>query len=406
MAEILEQSGAGAKVRVEVPAEQVEKTTRELLNAYRRRLKVPGFRPGKAPDKVILARVGEEAFWDEVRERLIEASYPEAVRELGLAAIAARLVEGREAPLAGAPYAYTVEVELYPEVELPDWKGFELGVEKPEVTEAMVDEAIEDLRRRYAEVQTVEREVQEGDHVVVEVDDGSRFPIELDRAEPHVREALLGKKAGDSFEIPVMSEEGEVVRQVPTRLIEVKEVRLPELDEEFAKTLEAENLDDLRAKVQRSLEAAAERDHLEAKKQALLEKLAEALEVEVPPTMIRDEERAVLRDVEEDLQRQGIPLADYLKGLEREGKLEEFQADLRKQAEMRVRRGLALEKLSEDLGTQVTDEEWDAYLKSYAERYGLKVPEFKQAVGEEALENLKLRLLRDKALTEAAAQLA
>ncbi|WP_456414635.1 trigger factor [Oceanithermus profundus] len=406
MAEILEQSGASAKVRVEVPAEQVEKTTRELLDAYRRRLKVPGFRPGKAPDKVILARVGEEAFWDEVRERLIEASYPEAVRELGLAAIAARLVEGREAPLAGAPYAYTVEVELYPEVELPDWKSFELGVEKPEVTDAMVDEALEDLRRRYAEVQTVEREVQEGDHVVVEVDDGSRFPIELDRAEPHVREALLGKKAGDSFEIPVMSEEGEVVRQVPTRLIEVKEVRLPELDEEFAKTLEAENLDDLRAKVQRSLEAAAERDYLEARKQALLEKLAEALEVEIPSSMIRDEERAVLRDVEEDLQRQGIPLADYLKGLEREGKLEEFQADLRKQAEMRVRRGLALEKLSEDLGTQVTDEEWDAYLKSYAERYGLKPPEFKQAVGEEALENLKLRLLRDKALTEAAAQLA
>ncbi len=406
MAEILEQSGASAKVRVEVPAEQVEKTTRELLNAYRRQLKVPGFRPGRAPDKVILARVGEEAFWDEVRERLIEASYPEAVRELGLAAIAARLVEGREAPPAGAPYAYTVEVELYPEVELPDWKSFELGVEKPEVTDAMVDEALEDLRRRYAEVQTVEREVQEGDHVVVEVDDGSRFPIELDRAEPHVREALLGKKAGDGFEIPVMSEEGEVVRQVPTRLIEVKEVRLPELDEEFAKTLEAENLDDLRAKVRQSLEAAAERDYLEARKQALLEKLAEALEVEIPSSMIRDEERAVLRDIEEDLQRQGIPLADYLKGLEREGKLEEFQADLRRQAEMRVRRGLALEKLSEDLGTQVTDEEWEAYLKSYAERYGLKVPEFKQAVGEEALENLKLRLLRDKALTEAATQLA
>ena len=405
MAEILEQSGASAKVRVEVPAGQVEKTTRELLDAYRRRLKVPGFRPGKAPDKVILARVGEEAFWDEVRERLIEASYPEAVRELGLAAIAARLVEGREAPLAGAPYAYTVEVELYPEVELPDWKGYELGVEKPEVTEAMVDEAIEDLRRRYAEVRTVEREVREGDHVVVEVDDSSRFPIELDRAEPHVREALLGRKAGDELEIPVMSEEGEEVRRVPSRVLEVKEVRLPELDEEFAKTLEAENLDELRAKVRESLEAHAERDYLEARKQALLEKLAEALEVEIPPSMLHDEERAVLRDIEEDLDRQGIPLRDYLKGLEGEGKLDAFNEDLRKQAEMRVRRGLALEKLSEDLGTQVADEEWDAYLKGYAERYGLKVPEFKQAVGEDGLENLKLRLVRDKALTEAAAQL-
>ncbi len=406
MAEILEQTGAGATVRIEVPPEQVEKTTKELLDAYRRQLKIPGFRPGRAPDKVILARVGKDAFWDEVRERLIESSYPEAVRELGLDAIAARLVEGREPPPPGAPYAYTVEVELYPAVELPDWKNLELEVERPPVSEAMVEDAIEDLRRRYAEVQTVEREVQEGDHVVVEVDDGSRFPIELDRAEPHVREELLGKKAGDSFEIPVMSEEGEVVRQVPTSLLEVKEVRLPEVDEEFAKTLEAESLDDLREKVRASLEAAAERDYLEARKRALLERLAESLEVEIPPSMIHDEERSVLRDMEDDLQRQGIPLQDYLKGLEREGKIEEFKSDLRRQAEMRVRRGLVLEKLAEELGTQVTDEEWDAYLKGYAERYGLKVPEFKQAVGDESLENLKLRLQRDKALSEAAAQLA
>jgi len=405
MAEILEQTGPQAKVRVEVPAERVEQVRRELLDAYRRRLKVPGFRPGKAPDKVILARVGEGPFWDEVRERLIEESYPEAVRELGLAAIAARLVEGREPPLAGAPYAYTVEVELYPEVELPDWKSFELETEKPEVTDEMVDAALEDLRRRYAEIETVDREVREGDHVLVEVDDGSRFPIELERAEPHVREALLGKRAGDELEIPVMSEEGEVVRQVPTKVLEVKEVRLPELDDEFAKTLEAENLEELRQKVRQSLEATAERDYLEARKQALLNKLAEALEVEIPPSMIQDEERALLQDIEEDLTRQGGTLGDYLRGLEREGKLEEFQTDLRKQAELRIRRGLALEKLAEDLGTRVEDEEWEAYLKAYAERYGLKVPEFKQAVGEEGLENLKLRLVRDKALAEAAAQL-
>jgi len=179
-----------------------------------------------------------------------------------------------------------------------------------------------------------------------------------------------------------MSEEGEVVRQVPTKVLEVKEVRLPELDDEFAKTLEAENLEELRQKVRQSLEATAERDYLEARKQALLNKLAEALEVEIPPSMIQDEERALLQDIEEDLTRQGGTLGD-----------------------LRIRRGLALEKLAEDLGTRVEDEEWEAYLKAYAERYGLKVPEFKQAVGEEGLENLKLRLVRDKALAEAAAQL-
>ncbi len=133
--------------------------------------------------------------------------------------------------------------------------------------------------------------------------------------------------------------------------------------------------------------------------------MAEALEVDIPPSLIHDEEREVLRDLEENLRQQGIPLDDYLKGLEREGKLDELKEDVRKQAEMRVRRGLALEKLAEELGTGVSDEEWNEYLSAYAQRYNMKLPEFKQAVGADGLESLKLRLVRDKALAEAAAEL-
>ena len=405
MAEILEQSGPIAKVSVEVPAEQVEKSRRDLLSAYRRSLKVPGFRPGKAPDKVIVARVGEEAFWEELRDRLIEQSYREAVRELGLAAIAARLVEGEEQPLAGAPYRYTVEVELYPEAKLPDWRSFELETAKPEIEDELVEAALADLQKRYAEIESVDRPAAAGDQLVLETDDGSQFPVELERAEEHVRQVLLGKKAGDEVEIPVLDDDGSELRRVHARVTEVKEVRLPELDDEFAKTLEAENLEELRAKVRQSLEAQAERDWREARKQELLEKMAEALEVDIPPSLIHDEEREVLRDLEENLRQQGIPLDDYLKGLEREGKLDELKEDVRKQAEMRVRRGLALEKLAEELGTGVSDEEWNEYLSAYAQRYNMKLPEFKQAVGADGLENLKLRLVRDKALAEAAAEL-
>jgi len=405
MAEILEQSGPIAKVSVEVPAEQVEKSRRELLSAYRRSLKVPGFRPGKAPDKVIVARVGEEAFWEELRDRLIEQSYREAVRELGLAAIAARLVEGEEQPLAGAPYRYTVEVELYPEAKLPDWRSFELETAKPEIEDELVEAALADLQKRYAEIESVDRPAAAGDQVVLETDDGSQFPVELERAEEHVRQVLLGKKAGDEVEIPVLDDDGSELRRVHARVTEVKEVRLPELDDEFAKTLEVENLEELRAKVRQSLEAQAERDWREARKQELLEKMAEALEVDIPPSLIHDEEREVLRDLEDNLRQQGVPLDDYLKGLEREGKLDELKEDVRKQAEMRVRRGLALEKLVEELGTEVSEEEWSEYLSAYAQRYNMKLPEFKQAVGADGLENLKLRLVRDKALAEAAAEL-
>jgi len=405
MAEILEQSGPIAKVQIEVPAEQVEKTFRELLNAYRRQLKIPGFRPGKAPDKVIIAKVGEDAFWEEVRERLIENSYREAVRELGLAAIAARLLEGKEQPPAGAPYKYVVEVELYPEAKLPDWRSFELETEKPEIEDELVEAALQDLQKRYAEVESVERPAAEGDQLILETEGGSQFPVELDRAEPHVKEVLLGKKAGDEVEIPVLDDDGSELKKVPAKIIEVREVRLPELDDEFAKTLETENMEELRQKVRESLEAQAERDWREARKQELLEKMAEALEVDIPPSLIYDEEREVLRDLEENLRQQGIPFDDYLKSLEREGKLDELKEDVRKQAEMRVRRGLALEKLVEELGTEVSDEEWNEYLTAYAQRYNMKLPDFKQAVGEEGLENLKLRLVRDKALAEAAAQL-
>lgn len=405
MAEILEQSGPIAKVKVEVPAEEVEKTTRALLNAYRRSLKIPGFRPGKAPDKVIVARVGEKAFWEEVRDRLVEDSYREAVRELGLAAIAARMIEGQEQPPAGEPYAYTVEVELYPEAKLPDWRSFELETEKPVIEDELVEAALQDLQKRYAEVESVERPAAEGDQLILETEGGSQFPVELEKAEPHVKEVLLGKKAGDEVEIPVLDDDGSELRRVPAKVIEVKEVRLPELDDEFAKTLEVENMDELRQKVREGLEAQAERDWREARKQELLEKLAEALEVDIPPSLIYDEEREVLRDLEENLRQQGIPFDDYLKGLEREGKLDELKEDVHKQAEMRVRRGLALEKLAEELGTEVGDEEWNEYLTAYAQRYNMKLPDFKQAVGEEGLENLKLRLVRDKALAEAAAQL-
>ena len=403
MAEILERSGYLVKVRVEVPAEEVEARYQALLKDLAQRVRIPGFRPGKAPLKVVEARLGREELLEDLKERLVEETYPEAVRELGLLPVAARVVE--EELKEGEGFRYVAEVENYPEVGLPDWRSFSLEVSPPEVTEEMVDKALEELRHRYAELVPVDREAREGDHVFVRTEEGVEFPIDLSKALPHVREALLGKRAGEVVMVPVLNKEGEKVREVRTEILEVKTLELPELDEEFAKTLEAESLEDLRAKVRQSLEAQAQRAYQEARERAFLEKLAEGLEAEIPPSMVEAEERHLLEHLAEDLYQQGVTLEAYLKALEEKGELPKFKEELRQEALKRVRRSLAKEKLAEELKPEVTEEEWQAYLQAVARSYGTSLAELKREFGERGLARLRAAYLQDKALREALARI-
>lgn len=403
MAEILERSGYLVKVRVEVPKEKVEERYQALLRDVAKRVRIPGFRPGKAPLKVVEARIGREELLSDLKERLVEETYPLAVQELGLLPVAARVVE--EELSEGEGFRYVAEVENYPEVQLPDWRSFDLQVAQEEVTEEMVDKALEELRHRYAELVPVDREAQEKDHVFVRTEEGAEFPIDLSKALPHVREALLGKRAGEVVMVPVLNEKGEKVREVRTEILEVKTLELPELDEEFAKTLEAESLEELREKVRESLKRQAEARYQEARERAFLEKLAEGLEAEIPPSMLEAEERHLLEHLAEDLARQGIPLEAYLKALEEKGEFEKFREELRQEALKRVKRSLAKERLAEELKPEVSEEEWQAYLQAVARSYGISLQELRREFGERGLARLRAAYIQDKAVKEALAKL-
>ncbi|UZX14957.1 trigger factor [Thermus sp. PS18] len=403
MAEILERSGFLVKVRVEVPKEKVEERYQALLRDVAKRVKIPGFRPGKAPLKVVEARIGREELLSDLKERLVEETYPLAVQELGLLPVAARVVE--EELREGEGFRYVAEVENYPEVQLPDWRSFDLQVAQEEVTEEMVDKALEELRHRYAELVPVDREAQEKDHVFVRTEEGAEFPIDLSKALPHVREALLGKRAGEVVMVPVLNEKGEKVREVRTEILEVKTLELPELDEEFAKTFEAESLEELRERVQESLKRQAEARYQEARERAFLEKLAEGLEAEIPPSMLEAEERHLLEHLAEDLARQGIPLEAYLKALEEKGEFEKFREELRQEALKRVKRSLAKERLAEELKPEVSEEEWQAYLQAVARSYGISLQELRREFGERGLARLRTAYIQDKAVKEALAKL-
>ncbi|ADD28331.1 trigger factor [Meiothermus ruber] len=398
MAEILERDGYKVKIKVEVPASQVEQAYRSVLNDYASRVRVPGFRPGKAPAKVIEAKIGKELLLDEVKEALRDETFPKAARELSLLPVGARVLE--EHLTFGEPFVYTVEVENYPEVKLPDWRSFKLEVETPELTDEVVNRALEDLRSRYGEMVAVDREVQANDHVFIETEDGGRFPVVMENAQPHVREALLGKKAGDEVLVPVKDGET-VVREVKTKVLEVKALQLPELDDEFAKTVGEDNLEALTAKVRESLKAQFERETRNAKASQLLEKLAEALEVEIPPSMQQREERSLLQSLAEDLQQQRLDINEYLQQLERDGKLEEFKQNLSQNATKRLRRSLAVEALAEELKTALSQEEFDEFLAELARSYRTTPARLQNELDQEALARLRIQRLHDKALLEA-----
>ncbi len=405
MPEIVEREGYRVKIRGEVPAEEVEGAYRLLLEAYRKRAKVPGFRPGRVPDRVLEARIGREALLAEVREELLDRHLPEAIRELGLDPVAVRRVEGQ--PVLGEPFVFEAEIENYPEVELPDWRAFTLEATAPAIDDQAVEAALADLQKRYAEVEAVDREAREADQVVVVPEDGSEVVITLAEAYPEVQKALLGRRAGEEVELPLFDQEGKPQgKTARVRIKEVREVRLPPLDDEFAKTLGYESLGEAREKIAEELRRRAEAEVQEARKTELLEKLAEGLKAELPPALVEAEERAIWGEIADDLAKRGIPLEDYLKQLEAEGRLDELKADVRQGAERRVRRGLALEKLTEELGVKLDEDEWRAYLDRMAQRYGLKTGDFERAVGEEGLKRLYVRRLHDKALETALAELA
>ncbi|WP_119314097.1 trigger factor [Calidithermus terrae] len=398
MAEILERNGFMVKMKVEVPVGDVKKAYDAVVREYASKYRFPGFRPGKAPAKVVEARLGREALLEEVKERLLDSSYPQAVRELELLPVGVKLVEAKLEE--DAPFVYVAEVENYPEVKLPDWTAFGLEVEKPEITDEMVSKALEELRQRYGELVTVERPIEAGDQVFIETEDGSRFPVSMENALEHVREALMGRSAGEEVMVPVKDGDT-VVREIKTKITEVKALQLPELDDEFAKTVGEEDLATLTAKVRESLEGQAGREVRNRKANLFVDKLAEGMEVEIPPTMQAREEQHLLQHLAEELKAQKIEFNAYIHNLEQEGKLEEFKTKLREDATRSIRRSLAREKLAEDLGTVFTDEEWASYVVDLARAYRTNPNALQQELGEETLARLRLQRLHDKAVMEA-----
>jgi trigger factor len=407
------------KVTIEIDPERVAKELEKAYTGLGRRVKLRGFRPGKAPRKV-LERQFKDQVESEVVEKLVSATFTEAVREQSIEAVAppaVSLAEGRIE--AGKPLRYTARVEVKPRIEPKDYRGLEVSRKPPSVTDDMVSEELTKLQERLAELVPAEGrfEAAEGDWAVVDHEgtiDGA--PFEGGRAEGVTVKvapgaigdgnlgALAGKKIGESveFDEPFAADHrnpslrGKTAHMKVT-LRQVKVRQVPALDDAFAKQVGiegVETLDALRARIRSDVERREKRRAENELREGLVKAALAKNEFEVPPALV---ERAIDQMIEgaaERFARSGIDIRQL--GLD----LARMRADLREQALLQVRGALLLESIAETEKLGVTDEDIDAELARVAEELGAPLAKVKQQMrGKDAREALSHRVREDKAMS-------
>ncbi|EYB68027.1 trigger factor-like protein [Deinococcus phoenicis] len=409
MAELISREGNKVSFRVAVPAAEVNRAYDQVWAGLARDVRVPGFRPGKAPRKVLEGRVGKGYVENEVRERLLQAHYPQAARELKLSLVDAQIDPGTLA--SGQAFNFTVKGETYPEVTLGDWRTAQLTATAPDITDEVLERTLSDLQERNASFQTVERPIEATDQVTIEElgEEGGSYPVYLDVAEAHVRDALIGKNVGDEVEITVPAHQHgdheHPEHTVRVRVQGVQTKQLQELNDEFAGSLNFESLERLRGDLRSELERRAHQEGDAARREEFVNHLVDGMQADIPQALLDRRREAMLEEIQDDLGRQGVKWSEYESFMQEQGKLDEFMADLAKNAESRVRRDLALERLAEDLGVQLSDAEFNQTMNALAQANGLTPQQLSSQLGPNGINAYYTSLTREKGLQQALAQL-
>ncbi len=376
------------KLTVEVPTDRVGK---DLDAAYRRvaqQVKVPGFRKGKAPRKVIDAQVGRDAVVAEFLEDSVPVYYREAIRENELAPITDPDISLEQIE-EGKPLVFTATVEVRPRLQLEESEYKGIRVERPstEVTGAEIDEVLDRLRDRFAELEPVSRPAKEGDYTVIDLrasihgqeipeatrpdylyDVGSgEFVEELDAE-------LAGKRAGEILKFNARLPERFVERagqEVSFQVLmkEVKAKRLPAADDAFAKTAsEFDTLAELREGLREQLVQNKERAAHAAVRDRALEALVDKVEVDLPDALVDEETEHRVRHAQERAEAAGLTLQQILdsQGLDEL----RFRADARSHALRAIKADLVLEAVARQEGIQVSADEIGGEIATLAASLG------------------------------------
>jgi trigger factor len=383
-------------VRVEIEAPKVDETFNTVTKEFQREAALPGFRPGKAPIPMVVRKYGKN-IEDEVKRKLISESYKKAVEEQKLDVLGYPDIEeiqfGRSQPLQ-----FAATIETAPEFELPAYKEIPVQREARTVTDEDVARALDTLRQQKVSFKTVERPVQAGDVAVVnytgKCEDKpiteiapeahslaaqKNFWVEVPSSSfiPGFSEQLVGAKAGENRSVSIDFPANFVTPQLAGKkasyeveVVEVKERVLPALDEEFAKSYGAENLEKLRAGVRKDLETELNYNQNKSIRNQLVKSLLDRVNFELPESSVERETRNVVYEIVKENDKRGVSRQTI------EQHKDEIYSAAARGAKERVKVAFLLQRIAEKEDIKVSNEEISQRIATLAVMYRIPVEQF------------------------------
>ena len=403
------------KLLIKIDSKEVDKKLTHAYGEIRKSAKIPGFRPGKVPRKILETYFGNQVI-DDVTRELISDSFPKAVDEVKTFPLGQPILE-KEALKQGQDFSYSAIMEVRPEFEVKDHLGLNAEKEILAVSEEDVQKRLEEIREANGKMVSIEeeRQIGDGDFVIVDYEgfeDGhpmedvksSNLLVKVGKNDLHPKfdAALIGLKKEDETEVDVDFEKdfyhtklaGKSVN-FKIKIDDIKELVLPELNDEFASNLGADlkDLDSLKNELKTAITSQEEKRIDSELKQRLLEKISEGIDFELPEILIEAEIDFSLRRLNDNLERSGSSLE----------KADITEAGLRKEfrpaSEKRVREMLILDRIAKQDKIDVDDDDLEKGYGNLAESMGQDIETVKkyyEARGQ--LDSLKEELLKEKTL--------
>ena len=372
--------GNKVKLSIEVDESEFDKAVDRAFRKIAREVRIPGFRPGKAPRRILEARLGAGVAREEALREALPDYYSQALREHEVDAISAPEIEITGGEESG-PVIFDAVVEVRPVVSVPGYGGLRVTLPRPDASQEEIDQQIERLRDQFAELRTVDRPVRDGDHVSININgsrggepvpglsaEGFLYEVGSGSVVPELDMELRGAKVGDVLQFRNESadpSQDPVIFRVLVK--EVKEKLLPPIDDEWAnEASEFDTVEELRADVGRRISEVRRAQAEALLRERTIEALIGLVEVEAPEPMVNNEMQQRLQDLALRLSAQGVSAEEYLAATGRTQ--EQLQQELRVLAVQAVKADLALRAVADAEQIECTDDDLDDEIEQLAVR--------------------------------------
>ncbi len=397
-----------AKLTIEVPAEEVEKALQNAFLKNKNRISVPGFRKGKVPRQMIEKMYGPEIFYEDAVNEMIPDAYEKAADECGEDIVSSPVIDVTQIE-KGKPFIFTAEVALKPDVKLGKYKGVEIDRVETAVTEEDVDAEINRERERNARnIEVTDRPVKDGDMTVLDFEGfvdgvafdggkGENYSLTIGSGAfiPGFEEQLIGAEIDKETEIHVTFPEDYQAEDLKGKdavfkctIREIREKELPELDDEFAgEVSEFDTLEEYKADVRAKLTETKEKEAKNLREEAVVEAIVKDSDMEIPEAMVETRQKQMVDEFMQSITMQGLTPEQYYQftGASRERLI----AQVKPQAEKRIRARLVLEAIAKAENITASEEDYEDELKVMAEAYQMEVDKVREMLPEKNAAQIK-----------------